>query len=70
MPVPLGQLHSSAGSSVLTTSPSASTACAVTFLVTAPFVSAIPFVPPSDVTPVKPSRKCRCVEDPKSRREC
>ena len=67
MPVPLGQLPSFAGSGVVTTSPSASTVCAVTFSVAGPVVAATPFVPPSDVTSVEPSRKRCHVEDLRER---
>ena len=46
----------------------ASTARGVTFLVAGLVVSATLFVPPPDVTPVKPSRKRRRVEDPRERK--
>ena len=62
MPVPLGQLPSSAGSGVVTSTPSASTSCAVTFSVFGLFVSATLFVPSSDVTLVDPNCKHRRVE--------
>ena len=56
MPVPLCQLPLCAETSVVTTAPSSSV-CAVTFSAAAPAISAAPFVPPMDVTPVEPSRK-------------
>ena len=50
MPVPLCQIPSSVGASVVTTT-STSAACAVTFSAASSVVSAAPFVPPSGVTP-------------------
>ena len=55
MPVPLCQLPSSVGTSVVTTTPS-SAMCVATFSVAAPLV------PPVDVTPVEQSRKLHCVD--------
>ena len=60
MPVPLGQLPSSLGSVVVTTTPSACLVCMVSITAAATNVSSTPFVPPADVTPVEPSCKlCR-----------
>ena len=68
MPVPLGQLHSSTGFSVLTMSPSATAVCAVTYSVTGLAISVALFVPPSAATPVKPCGKRCHVEDPRERK--
>ena len=59
MPVPLCQLQSSAGTGVVTMTPS-SLVCAVTFSATVPVVSTTLFVPSVDVTSVEPSLiRCR-----------
>ena len=62
MPVPLGQLSSSTGSVVITTTPSASSVYTVLVTFTASIVSATLFVPPADVSPNEPSHKLRKVE--------
>ena len=61
MPIPLGQLPSSASSSVVTMCASMSSVY--------PVVTAVPFVPLSTVTPVEPDHKRHCLEDHKER-EC
>ena len=63
MPVPPCQLLLSAGAGGVTTIPSSSV-CSVTFLATALVVSAAPFVPSVDVTPMVPGCKwCRVVSE-------
>ena len=66
MPVPLGQLQSSVGSDMVTTT-SSSLVCAVTFSTAASIVSATLFVSPAGVTSVELSRKRRRVEFPRER---
>ena len=66
MPLPLGQLPSSVGSGVVTTTLSSSV-CAVTFSTAASIVSATPFVSPVGITPVEPSHKQRRVESLRER---
>ena len=63
MPVPLGQVPSSVGSRVITTYPSESSVCAVTYSVAGATVSTTPFVPPPTVTPVETGHKRHRVED-------
>ena len=67
MPVPPCQLLLSAGAGGVTTIPSSSV-YSVTFLATAPVVSAAPFVPSVDVTPMVPGCKwCRVVSEEESK---
>ena len=61
MPVPLGQLPSSADFGVVTTSASLSAVCVVTYVVVGPVVIA------KAVTPIEPSRNWCRVTDPKER---
>ena len=61
MPVPLCQVPSPVFTGVVTTV-SSSTLCLATYSAVAAVISAAPFVPSLEVTPVEPMRKRHCEE--------
>ena len=66
MAVPLCQLPSPVCTAIVTTKFPLSM-CSVTYSAAAPVVSAAPFAPPIEVTPVEPVRKQRCEDSSEDR---